>query len=432
MHTELSPARTWAANAITAILDKGQSMDEFLAGPSGFAAMSPRDRALARAIAGTVLRRKGQIDAVLDGYIKKPLPPKAGLMRAILRCATAEILFLRSPAFAIVNEAVSLAASRGKTRAFRHLANAVLRKVAAEGQERLAAFAPEENLPSWLRESWQGAYGDDAVKNAAQVLVQDQPTDLTFFTEISGYVETLKGKALGPHTLRIEASHRPQGDITKWPEFTEGKWQVQDAAAALPAIILAAKPGEKIVDLCAAPGGKSAQLAATGADVWALDRSASRLKRLDENMKRLGLTLHSVCADALNWKPEALVDAVLVDAPCTATGVFRRQPDVLALKTPEQVEALADKQFAILKAACEMLRPGGRLIYCVCSAQPEEGENIAKRAQEKLPLQPLEIDKKTLPYGQEFAQDHSLRIPPGAWVERGGLDAFYIAAFLRT
>ncbi len=407
-------------------------MDEFLGASNGFTAMSQRDRALARAIAGTVLRRKGQIDAVLGHYLAKPLPAKMGLMRAILRCATAEILFLRSPAFAIVNEAVSLAASKGKTRAFRHLANAVLRKVANEGQERLATISAEENLPQWLRESWRQAYGEEAISNATQVLVQDQPTDLTIFDDMAHWRETLKGKPLGPQVLRIEAGSRPQGDITKWPGFADGAWQVQDAAAALPAIILAAKPGESIIDLCAAPGGKTAQLADTGAHVWALDRSRTRLKRLEENMQRLGLKPHTVCADALLWKPDNPVDAVLVDAPCTATGVFRRHPDVLALKTPAQVTALAEQQFAIVKAASAMLRPGGRLVYCVCSAQVQEGEDIARRVLDELPLQRFEIDTNILPYGQEFVQGNALRIPPGAWATGDGLDAFYIAAFTRN
>jgi 16S rRNA (cytosine967-C5)-methyltransferase len=431
MHVKLSPARIWAANAITAILDHGQSMDDFLAGPNGFTAMSPRDRALARAIAGTVLRRLGQVDAILALYVAKPLPPKSGLMRAILRCATAEILFLRSPAFAIVSEAVSMAASKGKTRAFRHLANAVLRKMSAEGPERLKDIPATLNIPDWLRQNWQETYSEATVEKAAKVLIEDQPTDLTVFRDPAIWAENLSGTTIGGPSLRIAPADRQAGDITKWAGFEEGTWQVQDVAAALPALILNAGADENIIDLCAAPGGKTAQLAASGAKVIAVERSSSRLERLDRNMARLGLNVQSVCADALQWKPETLADAVLLDAPCTATGVFRRHPDVLALKTAEQVSDMANTQFAILTAAANMLRPGGRLIYCVCSAQTEEGEDIARRALKELPLDPLTIEIGALSYVQAFANENELRIPPGAWADKGGLDAFYIAAFTR-
>ncbi len=431
MHVKLSPARMWATNTITAILDHGKSMDDVLADGHGFSAMEPRDRALARAIAGTVLRRLGQVDAVLATYLTKPLPAKAGLMRAILRCATAEILFLRSPAFAIVSEAVSLAASKGKTRAFRHLANAVLRKVATEGPERLENFALTENIPPWLRDSWTKAYGPECVEQAAAILAEDQPTDLTVLKKMLEWSKQLNGQVLGPQTLRIDAADRQSGDVTKWPGFSDGAWQVQDAAAALPALILNVQSGETVVDLCAAPGGKSAQLAASGAQVTAVERSQSRLERLDENMKRLGLNVQSVCADANEWAPKTPVDAVLVDAPCTATGIFRRHPDVLVLKNEKQVRDLADKQFAILTAATHMLRVGGRLVYCVCSAQVEEGEDIIARALKELPVRPVSIDKDNLPYGQEFVDGYSMRIPPGAWHETGGLDAFFMAVLTR-
>ena len=431
MHVKLSPARIWAANTITAILDHGKSMDDVLAEGGSFAAMSPRDRALARAIAGTVLRRSGQVDAVLGLYLSRPLPQKAGLMRAIMRCATAEILFLRSPAFAIVNEAVSQAASKGKTRAFRHLANAVLRKVATEGADRLNDFPPSLNIPDWLQTSWQAAYGDQVIADAARVLIADQPTDITVFGDAKVWAEKLNGHVLGGHSVRIDSHDRQSGDVTKWPGFEEGAWQVQDAAASLPVALLAPKPGEYIADLCAAPGGKTAQLASSGAKVIALDRAQNRLLRLDQNMKRLGLSVQSLCADVMQWQSDAPLDAVLLDAPCSATGVFRRHPDVLALKSEEQVRALADMQFAILKAAIQNLRPGGRLVYCVCSAQGEEGEQIAARALAELPLKAANIDPKTLPFGQEFVSRHALRIAPGAWAEKGGLDAFYMATFTK-
>lgn len=427
-----SPSRRWAANAITAIFDDGISMDDYIASPSGFAKMSQRDRALARAIAGSVLRRHGQIEAVLDAYLAKPLPRKASLMQAILYCACAEILYLRSPGFAVVSDTVSLADSSVKTRPFKNLANAVLRKVAANAHKLVDETPVSQNIPLWLRESWQSAYGDGVIANAGAVLAQDQPIDLTVFTDMEKWTQALGGTVLGPNTLRLQAGAKPEGDITQWPGFEDGAWQVQDAAAALPAMILAANPGERIVDLCAAPGGKSAQLAASGAEVWAIERAAKRLKRLQSNMQRLGVSLTSVCADAREWQPDAPVDAVLVDAPCTATGVFRRHPDVLAIKTPANVASLLDKQFSILKAASQMLRPAGRLVYCVCSAQTEEGEDIASRALQELSLKPLAIDGAALPYGGEFACGHELRIPPGAWADKGGLDAFYMAVFART
>ncbi len=431
MSTKLSPSRIWAAQTITSILDQGLSMDECLMPATGFTDMSGRDRALARAIAGTVLRRLGQIDALLALYLARPLTSKAALMRSILRCASAEILFMRSPAFAIVNEAVSFAASRGKTRPFRHLANAVLRKVATEGTEKIDNIPLEQNLPGWLRESWKQNYGHQAVQNAAHLLIEDQPTDLSVFDDIEHWAEALNGEILGPQTLRITAQLRQTGEVIKWPGFDAGVWQVQDAAASLPVMILQPKAGENIIDLCAAPGGKTAQIAAMGAKVTAVERAPLRLQRLEENMKRLRLETRSVCADAKIWRPETLVDAVLVDAPCTATGVFRRHPDVLALKTEKQVKSLVNQQFALLASAVEMVKPGGRVIYCVCSAQIEEGENIAKRALQELPLTPEKIDKSILPYAVEFVDEHQLRIPPGAWHEKNGLDTFFMAHFSR-
>ena len=406
-------------------------MDEVLATGHTFSSMSQRDRALARAIAGTVLRRCGQVDAVLDLYLAHPLPQKTGLMRGILRCATAEILFLRSPAFAIVNEAVSQAASKGKTRAFRHLANAVLRKVATEGLDKLKDLPPSLNIPDWLQTSWKTAYGDQVIEDAASVLIADQPTDITVFGNAKSWAEKLNGHVLGGQSARIQAKDRQSGDVTKWPGFEEGAWQVQDAAASLPVALLAPKPGEHIADLCAAPGGKTAQLADAGAKVVAVDRAQNRLQRLEQNMKRLGLDVQSVCGDVMQWQSETPLDAILLDAPCSATGVFRRHPDVLALKSEEQVCELASMQFSLLAAATQNLRPGGRLVYCVCSAQVEEGEQIAARALAELPLEAASINLETLPFGQEFVSGHALRIAPGAWADKGGLDAFYMASFTR-
>ena len=432
MAQNISPARLWAVNALEAVFARGESMDA-LVEEAAFAAMSPRDRALARAIAGTALRHNGQIDAVLAGFMKKPLPKKATLARAILRCAAAEIVFLRSPSFAVVNDAVNMAARRPQSRPFKALVNAILRKIAAQGGEAVKAIPLTENIPAWLRASWSAAWGAKAVENAAHVLAQQPPADLTVFNGLArDWAETLGGVPLGPQTLRLDGEDRPKGLVPDWPGFAQGAWQVQDAAAALPAMILAPKPGERIADLCAAPGGKSAQLLAAGAQVTCVERSRARLRRLEHNMHRLGFAPDLVCADARTWQPSAPLDAVLLDAPCTSTGVFRRHPDVLVSKTAKQVHSMAAQQMELISAAAAMLRPGGRLVYCVCSAQPEEGAQIVGRAVEELPLKALAIDAALLPYGRAFVQDNALRIPPGAWAQKGGLDAFTMAAFTRA
>ncbi len=432
MTQKTSPARLWAINALEAIFEQGASMDNLADDSRAFAAMSPRDRALARAIAGTALRRNGQIDALLARFMQNPLPDKAGRARAILRCAMAEILYLRSPAFAVVNDAVNLAARQPQSRPFKKLVNALLRKAAREEEAIRDAIPVTQNIPGWLRHGWREAWGEEAVCKAAQMLLQPPATDLTVFAGAAPYKEILGGRLLGPQTLRLDAEMRPKGAVPDWPGFADGAWQVQDAAAAMPAQILAPKPGEHVADLCAAPGGKSAQLLGAGAHVTCVERSATRLRRLRENMRRLGFAPELVCADARYWQSAEPLDAVLLDAPCSATGVFRRHPDVLVNKTPKQVQSMAARQFALLRAATRLLRPGGRLVYCVCSAQPEEGEAITARALASLPLEAQAIDPARLAYGREFINGNAVRIPPGAWAQNGGLDAFYMAAFIRS
>ncbi|HVL40512.1 MAG TPA: RsmB/NOP family class I SAM-dependent RNA methyltransferase, partial [Brevundimonas sp.] len=315
------------------------------------------DRAFARAVAMAALRRLGEIDQILDRKLQKG-PPLA--VRTILRVALAQMLILETPAFAAVSTAVKLAEREPKTRPYKNLVNAVLRGIDREGPGLTTA---ESNLPEWLAARWRASYGEAALVGLALAAREEPATDLSVKPEVDGaaVAEAVEGEVLPGGSIRTGR----RGDLASWPGFDDGVWWVQDAAAAVPGRLLAPQAGEAVIDLCAAPGGKTLQLAASGASVVALDRSAVRLKRLEENLERTGLTAEVVATPAEDWEDERVFDAVLLDAPCTATGTFRRNPEVLRATKPADVAKLADVQHRLLDAAAERVKPGGRLVYCV-------------------------------------------------------------------
>ena len=384
------------------------------------------DRAFARAVAMAALRRLGEIDQILDRKLQKA-PPLA--VRTILRVALAQTLVLETPAFAAVSTAVKLAEREVKTRPYKNLVNAVLRGIEREGPGLTTA---ESNLPEWLAARWRATYGEATLTGLALAAREEPATDLSLKPEVdaAAVAEALDGEVMTGNTVRTGR----RGDLSTWPGFEDGIWWVQDAAAAVPVRLLAPTTGESIVDFCAAPGGKTLQIAASGASVVALDRSDKRLDRLRANLARTGLSAEVVAVPAEDWDDPRTFDAVLLDAPCTATGTFRRNPEVLRATKPADVAKLADVQHRLLDAAAERVKPGGRLVYCVCSLEREEGETqiiaFLRRnpAFRTAPADPAVVGAPS----EALTPEGWLRILPSMWAEKGGLDGFFIARLDRV
>ncbi|MCW5724424.1 MAG: RsmB/NOP family class I SAM-dependent RNA methyltransferase [Maricaulaceae bacterium] len=424
-------ARRVAAAALQVVLAGRATLEAALAAAPDHAALDARDRAFALALSAVAIRRHGQTQAALDAFMNRPLPASAAAARAILHAGAAQILWLRTPPHAAVSTAVALAREAPAAERYAGLINAVLRRVAEKGAAIAAAAAPESNLPQWLRDSWRKAYGTQRLTKIAASLLAEPPLDLTVKNpaEAEHWAQALGAEILPTGTLRKPGI----GDVAALPGYADGAWWAQDAGAALPARLLAVRPDERVLDLCAAPGGKTLQLAAAGADVTALDASAKRLKRLTENLVRTGLTAQVIAADGRSFRPEAPFDAILLDAPCTATGTLRRRPDAAWLKKPGDVAALAQIQDQLGAAAAEMLRLGGRMIICTCSMQPEEGEQWLSRllaARDDLALDPVRAQE--LPELQAaLTPENSVRLTPEIWADKGGIDGFFIARVVR-
>ena len=409
------PTREAAFDLLTSVLDRRRPLEEAL---DALPPLAPRDRAAAHRLAAAVLRRTGTLDAVLEPFLRKA-PPEP--VRQILRLGAAGLLLLDTPVHAAVATAVALTRARGLT-PFVGLVNAVLRRVASAGAGVLAELdGPRLDTPAWLWAAW----GDQA-RAIATAHLRPAPLDLSLRPGTAvpeGGVRLPTGSVRFPPGTRV-------GDIAA---FTAGDAWVQDAAAALPAQLLAVRPGEHVADLCAAPGGKTAQLAAAGATVVAVERDPARLARLRETLARTRLTATTVEADVATWAPGQAFDAVLLDAPCSATGTIRRHPDVPHLKRPRDIAGLTEAQDRLLAAAAGLLRPGGRLIYAVCSLQPEEG---APRIAQALAgggwrHDPFTADELTaLPEGR--TAEGFLRTSPALWGERGGMDGFFAARLVRA
>jgi 16S rRNA (cytosine967-C5)-methyltransferase len=405
-----NPTRVAALALLTAVLERHRPMEEAL---DALPPSDPRDRAAAHRIAAAVLRRLGSLDAVLEPFLRREPPPE---VRQVLRIGAAELLLLATPPHAAVASCVDLV-----PRPFAGLVNAVLRKVGAEGAAALEDLDGERlDTPGWLWTAWHKAYGP-GVRAIARAHRLPAPLDLS----VKAGTALPEGAVLLPTgTMRLPAGTR----ITELPAFIEGAAWAQDAAAALPARLLAARAGERVADLCAAPGGKTAQLAATGAEVVAVERDPTRILRLRENLARLGLDARVVQGDATEWDPGHRFDAILLDAPCSATGTIRRHPDVPYLKRPTDIPTLAGLQGPMLAHAAKLLAPGGRLVFATCSLQPEEGE--AQAANPPAGLLPDPIRAEEVP-GLEGAitPEGWLRTRPDLWEEHGGMDGFFMARF---
>jgi 16S rRNA (cytosine967-C5)-methyltransferase len=422
-------ARHVALDLIGVVLGRERPLDEAIDDSLAMAKLSLRDRAFARLLVATVLRRLGQIDALIAHCLANPLPPRAAQVHDILRLGIAQLLFLHTPPHAAVATSVDLAQNRGFP-AHKGLVNAVLRRLSVEGPERIAEHdAPSLNTPTWLWQSWARHYGENVTRAIATAHLREAPLDLTLRANASAWCESLAATALPTGTLRRAGG----GAVSTLPGYAEGAWWVQDAAAALPARLFGNVAGLQVVDLCAAPGGKTAQLADAGAFVTAIDRSSRRLDRLVGNLKRLSLPAAAIAADALTWRPEHPVDAVLLDAPCSATGAIRRHPDVPHLKRPADIARLATIQDKLLRAAVEMLRPGGMLVYCTCSLEPEEGpQRIDALLQAGAPVERRPVAANEIDTPAEWlTTEGDLRTLPFHLAEYDGIDGFYAARLVK-
>jgi 16S rRNA (cytosine967-C5)-methyltransferase len=369
--------RALAVRLVSAVLDRGRALDDALAAEfasPAAAGLEARDRALARLIATTVLRRKGELEAIVATFIEKPLPADRGLLTPILLSAAAQLVVLGIAPHAVISIAVEQARHDRGARRFDRLVNAVLRRTSERGSEILSSLpGARMNVPAWMWKRWVEAYGEAAAARIAEASLREPALDLTIAdTARAGeWAATLGGALTAVGSVRI-TSHGKR--IDELAGFAEGAWWVQDVAATLPARLLGDVRGLHVADLCAAPGGKTAQLAAAGAHVIAVDLTPKRLARVRENLARLKLEANVVAADALTWTPPQPLDAVLLDAPCTATGTIRRHPDILHLKRETDIARLADLQARLLDHAVTLVRPGGVIVYCTCSLEPEEGE----------------------------------------------------------
>ena len=422
------PTRDVALDLLRGVLDDGRSLTDILEDATGrHSKLAMADRAFGRLIAMTTLRRLGEIDAMIGKLLQRPLPRRALEVQHILRLAAAQVAFLGTASHAVVNCAVEQA-KRCPGR-FGPLVNAVTRKMAPQPED--AVTAPGVNVPDWLWESWLQHYGPETAAEIAAAHLTEPPLDLTIAkpNETTLWAERLEGQTLVPGTVRLARAH----NVPILDGFEEGAWWVQDVAASLPARVLlsmlADPSSAQIADLCAAPGGKTAQLASVGAAVTAVEVDGARLERVQENLTRLELDATLVTADARTWRPQGgtLFDAILLDAPCTATGNIRRHPDIPWLKRATDVAQAAKLQGELLAAAWRLLRPGGHLVYAVCSLQPEEGKQriktfVDQNEAERAPISATEIQGLCAP-----DPDGDLQTLPFLDRDRGGMDGFFVS-----
>jgi 16S rRNA (cytosine967-C5)-methyltransferase len=434
-------ARRIAADILDGVLHKHRTLDEQLDGAAahtGLKTLSDRDRALMRRLVATILRRLGTLGHVLSRLLDRGIPTDAPRAQSALLIGAAQILWMDVPDHAAVDLSVRLVQSDRRATKYAGLVNAVLRRCAREGQPLIDEVKSQTlDVPPWLLTRWIAHYGETAARDIAAAISHEPSLDLTVKSDAAQWATRLHGETLPTGTVRTLL----QGSVTMLPGFTEGQWWVQDAAAALPARLFGDVAGKTIVDLCAAPGGKTAQLALAGARVTAIDRSPNRMARLRDNLARLSLEAESIAADAVEWQGGANgggFDGILVDAPCTSTGTIRRHPDVAWLRQEVDIAALAALQKRLLQKAVALLRPGGTLVYCICSLEPEEGEQAisallaAEPTMRRAPVDASEVadlaeivtaegDLRTLP-------SHLRHEDP----RLGGLDGFYAARLVKS
>ena len=434
-------SRRIACELLTKVIRGGRPLDDALTdkqtpdGFDGFDGLADHDRAFVRAIVGTALRRRGQIAAIIDQLLEKPIPEKTGAVLDILHIALAQILFMKVPDRAAVSTAVDLAQAHPRARRYKALVNAVLRRAARDRDTLLTETSQAwRTVPVWLFAAWQKAYGEKIAQEIARMHLIEPNLDLTVKHDADGWAGRLGGRVMNEGTVRLA---RHQGGVDTIAGFDEGSWWVQDVAAALPARLLKNVRGKRVADLCAAPGGKTAQLAQAGAKVTAIDVSKARLERLKANLGRLKLDATVIAADILEYEPNERFDAILLDAPCSATGTIRRHPEVSWNRRPEDIAVFAERQAILLRRAADWLAPGGILVYCTCSLESLEGEDqitafLADRPDfMRVPVRETEtgIPGSVTPTGDLRTLPSMLPADPAS---HGGLDGFFAARLTRV
>ncbi|MBX5238526.1 RsmB/NOP family class I SAM-dependent RNA methyltransferase [Rhizobium sp. NLR22b] len=430
--------RAAAAKILAAVVDRKLPLDGALDhehGNPAYKALGESDRALVRAILNTTLRHLPRIDAAIASLLESPLPEGARALHHVLAIAAAQILYLDVPDHSAVDLAVEQANLDPRNRRFAKLVNAVLRRLGREKDEVLEKIGKVPPMPGWFLARLEKAYGRDAALAIAQSQLEPAAIDLTVKSDAEAWAKKLNGVALPTGGVRLAAF---DGGIPSLEGFDDGAWWVQDAAASIPARLFGDLSGKRAADLCAAPGGKTAQLILAGGAVTALDQSESRLRRLRSNLDRLGLNAETVATDLTTFKPTEGFDAILLDAPCSSTGTTRRHPDVLWTKGPDDIARLAALQERLLRHALTLLKPGGTLVFSNCSLDPAEGEEVVARvvsntdAIERVPISAGDwpgLEAAITPLGEFRTLPTMLKMPDGI---ASGLDGFYAVMLRRA
>ncbi|WP_174802509.1 RsmB/NOP family class I SAM-dependent RNA methyltransferase [Martelella limonii] len=427
-------ARAAASKLLAAVIDRKTPLDGMIDtehGNPAYRALSPADRALCRALVLTALRHKPMIDQAIASLVDRPLPGGARALSHVLAIAAAQILYLDVPDHSAVDIAVEQANADPRNKRFAGLVNAVLRGMGRRKQKILAELESVSPIPDWFADRLRAVYGTETAAAIGRGQLQPPTIDLSVKSDAEAWSEKLGGTVLATGTVRLD---QPSGSVSEMEGFAEGEWWVQDAAAAIPATLFGDLSGQRVIDLCAAPGGKTAQLIVQGAKVTALERSKSRLKRLEQNLARLRLSAETIAADMMEYQPEAPFDAALLDAPCSSTGTARRHPDVYWTKDFSDIEKLAEVQYAMARRALDLVRPGGIVIFSNCSLDPLEGEAMVER----LLREGAPAERAPFPAGRPaalapfFDADGAIRTTPAASLDgNGGLDGFYAIALRR-
>ncbi|HKO69625.1 MAG TPA: transcription antitermination factor NusB [Bradyrhizobium sp.] len=433
-------ARRIAADILDGVLHKHRTLDEQLDGAAahpGLKTLSDRDRALMRRLVATILRRLGTLGHLLSRLLDRGIPTDAPRAQSALLIGAAQILWMDVPDHAAVDLSVRLVQSDRRAAKYAGLVNAVLRRCAREGQPLIDSVKLQNlDIPEWLMKRWIAHYGETVAREIAVAIGHEPSLDITVKSDPAHWATRLHGEVLPTGTVRTLL----QGPVTILPGFAQGQWWVQDAAAALPARLLGDVAGKSVADLCAAPGGKTAQLAHAGARVSAVDRSPARMMRLRENLSRLALSAETTVTDAAEWQGGngGAFDGILIDAPCSSTGTIRRHPDVGWLRQENDISALAALQKRLLQNAASLLRPGGMLVYCTCSLEPEEGEHaIAALLATETAMRRVPVDAGEVAGREEIlTANGDVRTLPSHLPHQdprlSGLDGFYAARLVKS
>ncbi|WP_374190905.1 RsmB/NOP family class I SAM-dependent RNA methyltransferase [Rhizobium rhizogenes] len=431
-------ARAAAAKILSAVIDRKTPLDGMLDAEGGnpaYKALGDSDRALVRAILNSALRHLPRIEAAIASLLDSPLPEGARALHHVLVVGAAQMLYLDVPDHSAVDIAVEQANQDPRNRRFAKLVNAILRRIGREKQDILSQGADVPAMPKWFLTRLEAAYGRQAALKISDTQLEPAAIDVTVKSDAEGWAKRLNGVVLPTGGVRLAAF---EGSIPSLDGFADGEWWVQDAAASIPAKLFGSLAGQRVVDLCAAPGGKTAQLILAGGKVTALDQSANRLKRLSGNLARLGLEAETVVADMAKFQPDDLFDAALLDAPCSSTGTTRRHPDVLWTKGPEDIAKLAALQERLLRHALTLVKPGGLVVFSNCSLDPEEGEDLVARVlsetdmAERVAITPEDwpgLEAAISPLGAFRTTPDMLPLSGGF---ASGLDGFFAVVLRRT